>query len=312
MAFAEQTGDPARLAVAHRAQGYSAFFLGRYVEAEATLGRGIELCAADIPPLRFAVYGEHPGVLCRLYRGWALAPLGRAAEAAAMTADGIALARRLRNPHGVAWALCCGSLVHALLRATETTRALAEEALELAATYRLPQWRAWSTFFAGWARTRSGEPAAGLALMAEGAEAWRATGAALSTTLLQGLLAEAHAGQGDAQQARTHLDAAFAHHAAFGEAYMLAELHRIEAAVLELERRPADAVRAALVKASEVAQAQGVAGFATRAACARAAFERRQGRRDAARAVLASALAGRKADCPDLAEARALMAELTE
>ncbi len=310
MAFAEQNGDPARLAVAHRAKGYSEFFLGRYSDAEATLGRGIELAADDIPPERFAVYGEHPAILCRVYRGWALAPLGRAGEATAMAAEGIALARRLRNPHAVAWALCCGALVHAFLREAETALPLAEEAQELATTYRLPQWRAWSTFFAGWARSRIAEPAAGLEMMEDGARAWRATGAALSTTLLRGLLAEAHARQGDHEQARAHLDAAFAHCAAFDEAFMLAELHRIDAAVCDLEQRPADVVRDALAKALQVACAQGVIGFAARAACARAVFERAQGRRDAARSALDSAIAGPAADCPDLVEARALMAEL--
>ena len=312
MAFAEQDGDPARLAVAHRAKGYSELFLGRYADAEATLGRGIELAGGEIPAERFAVYGEHPAVLCRVYRGWALAPLGRAREAAAMAAEGVAQARRLRNPHAVAWALCCAALVHAFLREAATTSGLAEEALALATTHRLPQWGAWSTFFAGWARSRSAEPASGLALMDVGRQAWRATGAALSTTLLDGLLAEAHARQGNREQARTHLDAAFAHHAAFDEAYVLAELHRIDAAVRELEQQPADAVRGALARALEVARAQGVLGFAARAACARADFERAQGRPDAARAVLDGAVSGAPADGPDVAAARLLRAELVE
>jgi predicted ATPase len=311
MAFAEQDGDPARLAVAHRAKGYSEFFLGRYADGAATLGRGIELAAPDIPPERYAVYGEHPAVLCRVYRAWALAPLGQAREAAALAAEAVALARGLRSPHAAAWALCCEALVHAFLRDAAATSAPAEEALQLAITHRLPQWRAWSTFFAGWARTRTGEAAAGIAMMEEGAAAWRATGAALSTTLLRGLLAEAHAAEGNRGQARAHLDAAFAHHDRFDEAYMLAELHRIDAAVRELEQRPADEIRQALARALQVARAQGVVGFAARAACARATFERAQGRRAAARDALEGAIAA-PADGPDLAMARTLIEELAE
>ena len=312
MAFAEQDGDPARLAVAHRAKGYSEFFLGRYAEAEATLARGIALASPDIPPERFAVYGEHPAVLCRVYRGWALAPLGRAEEAATMATEGIDHARRLRSPHAVAWALCCAALVHAFMRDAETTAAYTTEALELATIHRLPQWRAWSTFFAGWARSLMAEPAAGLAMMEDGLHAWRATGAALSSTLLDGMLAEAYALQRNREQARRHLASAFAHHTAFDEAYMLAELHRIEAMVRELENRPADMVRSALDQALTVARAQGVAAFAARAACARARFERAQGRHDAARAALDGAMAGSQVDGPDLATARMLMAELVQ
>lgn len=311
MTFAEHDGDVARLAVAHRAKGYTAFFLGRYAEAERTLRRGVELAESGIPAERFAIYGEHPGILCRLYRGWALAPLGRAPEAVAVTSQGIVLARALRNPHALAWALACAALVHVFLRDLRTTGAYAEESLALAVNHRLPQWRAWSTFFAGWARTETAEPAAGLEMMEEGARAWRATGAVLSTTLLRGLLAEGHARHGDRARAREHLNDAFAHHHDFQEAYMLAELHRIEALICRLEDRPQDVIRDALVKANEVARDQGAIAFGLRAACDHAAFERAEGQAQRARAMLATMLAAAPADCPDLAKARTLMSELT-
>lgn len=311
MTFAEHDGDVARLAVAHRAKGYTAFFLGAFAEAETTLGHGIALAESGVPAERFAIYGEHPGILCRLYRGWALAPLGRAREAVAMTSQSIDVARALRNPHALAWALAAGALTHVFLDDIRSAAADAEEALALAVSHRLPQWRAWSTFFSGWARTRADEPGSGLQMMEEGACAWRATGAELSTTLLRGLLAEGHGRHGDAARAREHLDAAFAHHHAFQEAYMLAELYRIEAAIGRLEDRPPDVVRGALVKAEEVARGQGATAFRLRAACAHASFERAEGQPQRARAMLESAMATAPADCPGLAEARTLMLELT-
>ena len=109
-----------------------------------------------------------------------------------------------------------------------------------------------------------------------------------------------------------HLDAAFAHCAAFDEAFMLAELHRIDAAVCDLEQRPADVVRDALAKALQVACAQGVTGSRrARPAPAPSSSARRAGatRRDPRSTAR---IAGPAADCPDLVEARALMAELVE
>ena len=66
--LAEEDGNPAKLAVAHRALGYSLLIAGEFREAAEILARGATL-ADTISEGEFAIYGEHPSIVCRLYGG---------------------------------------------------------------------------------------------------------------------------------------------------------------------------------------------------------------------------------------------------
>ena len=62
--LAEEDGNPAKLAVAHRALGYSLLIAGEFREAAEILARGATL-ADTISEGEFAIYGEHPSMVCR-------------------------------------------------------------------------------------------------------------------------------------------------------------------------------------------------------------------------------------------------------
>src|SRR5450755_3968343 len=66
--LAEEDGNPAKLAVAHRALGYSLLIAGEFREAAETLARGATLADTRLPS-EFAIYGEHPSMVCRAYGG---------------------------------------------------------------------------------------------------------------------------------------------------------------------------------------------------------------------------------------------------
>ena len=60
--MAERDKDPARLAVAQRALGYSLFVTGKLSGAVELLENGIALADA-LSDHEFAIYGEHPGMV---------------------------------------------------------------------------------------------------------------------------------------------------------------------------------------------------------------------------------------------------------
>jgi class 3 adenylate cyclase len=66
--LADADNSPTKLALAHRALGYSMFIAGELREASDILDAGIAL-ADTISGHEFTVYGEHPGMVCRLYSG---------------------------------------------------------------------------------------------------------------------------------------------------------------------------------------------------------------------------------------------------
>ncbi len=70
LALAEQSSDAARIAVACRALGYSLYVAGKQADADSVLARGIAF-ADSSGDTEFAVYGEDPRIIGRLYRAQA-------------------------------------------------------------------------------------------------------------------------------------------------------------------------------------------------------------------------------------------------
>ena len=70
MELADHDQNPAKLAIAHRALGYSLLIAGELREANEILARGVAL-ADTIEDREFVVYGEHPSMVCRAYGGQA-------------------------------------------------------------------------------------------------------------------------------------------------------------------------------------------------------------------------------------------------
>ena len=66
--LAKEEGNPAKLAVAHRALGYSLFNAGEFREAADILAEGATL-SDTISEGEFTIYGEHPSMVCRTYGG---------------------------------------------------------------------------------------------------------------------------------------------------------------------------------------------------------------------------------------------------
>ena len=149
--LAEGDDNLAKLAVAHRALGYSLFIAGEFREAIELLDRGIALADA-LSDQEFAVYGEHPGMVCRIYAGQTKIIMGLPETGARLIEAAIEHARYEGNTHSLAWALAVAAHSFVTQHETQATVRFASDAIDTAREHRLPQWLALGERCKGWAR----------------------------------------------------------------------------------------------------------------------------------------------------------------
>ena len=254
MDLADDDQDPAQLAVACRALGYSLFISGELEEASAVLARGVAL-ADEIPDTAFAIYGEHPSIVCRAYDSQVRSLMGFPETGERLAEAAVEHARSRRHPHSLAWALVVAAHTYHEQHAPALVVRHAAEAMELSREHRLAQWLAGAEGFKGWAMCRLGD-LAGLDLGEKGLRDWLATGAVLHTTVWRVALAENYLLNGEPAAARAHLGAAIAHCEGYAENYFQTELCRVEAMVSQAEGAPAGVVEQHLAKAVSIASRQ--------------------------------------------------------
>jgi hypothetical protein len=187
--LADQDGNLAELAVAHRSLGYSLLIAGEVRAADEMLAWGMAL-ADTIADREFVVYGEHPSMVCRLYGGQAKIVAGFPTRGARLVEDGVAHARRGDSAHSLAWALGVASHVFQVGNEAATAARFASQAIDTARDHGLPQWLALGERCMGWAMHRLGKFTAGLNLQLQGVRRWNETGATLHTTHCEVVLAE--------------------------------------------------------------------------------------------------------------------------
>jgi class 3 adenylate cyclase len=309
--LAERDNDLPKLAVARRALGYSLFIAGELRAAVELLEGGIALADA-LSDREFAIYGEHPGMVCRIYAGQAKILMGYPETGGRLIEAAIARARQERNAHSLAWALAVAAHSSATQNETQMTDRFASEAIDTAREHRLPQWLALGERCKGWAIHRLGDFAAGLDLQQLGVRRWYETGAMLHATHCEIYLAESLLGQGQTEAARSHLAAACTHRDKYGEAYLDAEIDRVESSLLEREGVSAARIEQKLHNAMRVARIQGARLLELRAATSLARLWGEQTRRAEARELLAPLYGWftEGFDTQDLKEAKTLLDEL--
>ena len=309
--MADPNQDSARLAIALRALGYSLFVAGELREAIEILGQGAAI-ADVVPDEEFAIYGEHPSMVCRLYSGQAHLLTGFVETGTRLMEEAVAHGSRGDNPHSLAWALGVAAHVFQLSHEPATTDRLASETMEVAREHRLPQWLALGERCKGWAMHRLGDREAGLNLQRDGVKRWYETGAKLHTTHCEIGLADSYLYDGEVAAAGKCLAAAHAHRLNYGENYLDAEIQRLEAVLLLREDAPLKFVREHLSKASGIAYQQGARSLELRCAMTLARALVEQDERREAWDILAPVYGWftEGADTADLQTARALLDEL--
>jgi hypothetical protein len=267
IALAEEDNAPAKLAVAHRAFGYSLMIAGEFGKADEILAQGAAF-ADDVSDHEFALYGEHPSMVCRAYGAHSRIITGFPTSGVRLAEEAVQYARRGESAHSLAWAL--GVAAHAFQTQHEAKATLhfAAATIDAARDHHLPQWLALGERCMGWAMHRLGSFAAGLDLQRQGIKRWTDTGAMLHVTHCEVHLVDSFLREGQVAEARTHLDTARGHCTSYGENYLAAEIDRLEGLLLQCEQASPEIVEEYLARSLNTARRQGARLFELRTATA--------------------------------------------
>jgi predicted ATPase len=266
------------------------FFLGHLADAAEQLKRGIALEGAveNLGEHRAQawLYGEHPGVFCRVYLAWALWLLGAPDQALEIMNAAVDLGRRLAQPRNTAVPLHFAAGLHGLRGEFDAARTRSEAAIALAREHHLPQVLGSGTLCRGFALVGLGQQAEGMAELRAGLAAWNGVGAHLQETQWLGVIAEAHVKARQFDDALTALDRASQIATQSGECHYQAELHRLRGIALAETGEQAEATTW-LQLAIDIARSQQAKSWELRAATSLARLWRDQRERAQAYDLLA-------------------------
>ncbi len=221
----------------------------------------------------------------------------------------LALARELDHPFSLSYALQHAMLVAHARRTGRETLGQAEELLRLAEERDYAYWLGPGMIGKGWALAEERQSSRGLASIREGLAAHHAGGAGLSSTLWEGMLAEALVRAGQPDEALDHLENALDRAIETGERIWEAELLRLKGELLIDREADIGAAETSLRQALETARRQQAKVLELRAAMSLSRLRHRKGAAGRARNELQAVYAGFSEgfDAPDMVEARKLL-----
>jgi predicted ATPase len=312
LTMAQSVDDPAFLLEAHRVLGMTLYYRGELTAAREHLEQGIALYDPRRHYAHAFLYGLDPGVSCRSYVALTLHLLGYPEQALQRSHEALALAQQLSHPYSQAVALLLAAGLYHFRHEERTALKQAEAAMPFATEQGFVQWLAVGSIIRGWALAMQGYGMEGIAQMQQGLADWRATGAELARPLYTALLAEAYKNVADPAAGLRVLDEALALVHTNGECLLEAELHRLRGELLG-QQGTQDQAEESLGRALAIARHQQAKALELRAAISLGRFWLRQGKRAAARDLLAELYAWftEGFDIADLQEAQALLSELT-
>lgn len=288
LAAAERTGEAFDLLDAHYMVGVPLFHQGHFSRALQHFEQSVKLYNPSAHrSLAYAV-GADLGVVALAYEAWCHVYLGHPDRALAVSEAAVALAKRVEHRFGLAEALFYAAGVH--LQRGELGRMLerVEELVSLAEQLGFPLYVGLGRVARGWARVESGEGEAGLAEMQQGIVELAGIGSGLGAPQILFLLAAGLRKVGRRDDALGVLGLGIAQAEQQGPHFYDAELHRLRAEILlDTDGNAIGEAEALFGQSLEIARRQEAKTFELRAATSLARLWQRQGKRDAARALLA-------------------------
>jgi predicted ATPase len=313
LSLAQQVCDAALLLEAHHALWATLFWSGEFAAARAHLEQGRALYDPQQHRSHALLYGGHdPGVCCLSHGAWSLWILGYPDQALQSVREALTLAHELTHPHSLAIALFFATTLHQSRREPQAAHERAEACVVLADEQGFAQELARATVMRGWALAAQGQGAEGMAQMRQGLAAYGTTGAVSARPYFLALLAEAYGSIGQTAEGLALLAEALATVDRTGERGWEAELHRLKGEILLApagEKQQAQEAEACFHQALDVARHQRAKSWELRTAMSLSRLWQQQGKRAAARQVLAEVYGWftEGFDTPDLQEAKALL-----
>jgi len=225
----------------------------------------------------------------------------------------LTLAQELAHPHSLAQAQHWAAYLHQRRREGPAVQALAEALLALATAQGFPLWMGFGACWRGWALAMQGQGEAGLAQLHQGLAAVVAVGTTVSRPFCLVLLAETAGQAGQVAEGLRLLAEAQVALEASGRGDLLAEAYRLQGEFLLRQAIPdAAQAEACFQQALAIARRQQAKSWELRTAMSLSRLWQQQGKRDAARQLLAEVYHWftEGFDTADLQEAKALLDEL--
>jgi len=313
VAVANAQNDDTRRALAHRAQGSSLLFRGEFEPSWENFRLAIDLWDVDKARAEILVYGEDPSVICRNYGSWALWCLGYPDKSSVLIRKALADAERLSDPFIHAFILSTASVLHLLRNQFPQAITCADACWAICVEHGFPQWAAQSKIVRARARGALGRAGDGIAEMEQGFADWQALGGKLVTARFSVWLAEACLEAGQVAAGLDWIEAAAEHVRAYDERDHEAEMHRVHGELL-LARATTGEAEEYLRRSIEIARRQKAKSFELRTAIVLTQHWQGEGRRRAARDLLAPIFGwfSEGFETPDLQKAKALLDELVQ
>jgi class 3 adenylate cyclase/predicted ATPase len=313
LAAAERTAEAFDLLLAHYEVGCPLLFQGNVSLALRHFEQTIELYNPSVHGSQAYTVGVDRGPLAHGLAAWCHVFLGHPDRALAVSEAAVALARRVEHPLSLATALFDAGVVHGQRGEFDRTRERAEEVVALAERLGFPLYLGWGRFLRGAARVESGEGEAGIAEMQQAMGELAGSGSGSGATAMLWYLAAGLRQVGRPDKALGVVALGVAQAEQQGQHYYDAELYRLRAEILlDMDGNAAPEAEALFGQSLEIARRQEAKTFELRAATSLARLWQRQGKRDAARDLLASVYDWftEGFTTRDLIEAKALLDEL--
>jgi predicted ATPase len=188
--LAQEQHDPAQMIGAYRALAGTHHFLGDFASARKYARKGIQIWRSGA--LRSREEDLDASVVVSLcYEALSEWHFGEIASSHAAMAEATALANELNDRHALAGTLHFAAILGHLERNPPEVERLVSDLIELSTRHNFAHLLAMGAVCRGWARSASGNTAAGIALIEEGIRDYQAIGSMLFLPFFLALKAEA-------------------------------------------------------------------------------------------------------------------------
>jgi len=287
LAAAERTGDAFDLLSAHSVAAAPLLFQGHFARALQHLEQSIRLYNSSEHGSRARMVGLDRGVLARSYATWCHMYCGHPDRALVVSEEAIALAKRVGHPLSLAHALFFAGVVHGQRAEFDRTQERGEEVVVLAEQLGFPLYLGLGRVLRGWARVESEEGEAGIAEMQQALIELAGIGSGVGAPFFLSTLAQGLRKVGRHDEALGAVALGVAQADRLGQHYYDADLYRLRAEILlDTDGNAVEQAEALVGQSLEIARRQEAKTFELRAATSLARLWQRQGKRDAARALL--------------------------
>jgi class 3 adenylate cyclase/DNA-binding winged helix-turn-helix (wHTH) protein/predicted ATPase len=312
--LAEGQQDTAFRVVAHDKLGETLAFMGFFRDARAQAEAGLDLYTQQPLASYWHTGGHDPSVSCHAWLSWTLWMLGYPSQAVQQSQAALQRAHELAHPPSVIYALGYAAFLAQLRRAGSTAQGYAEAIITLSTEHGFAHWVAYGMALRGCAAVCQGRCTEGIAQLHEGLARRRAVGATMGHSWFLAQLAEAYQHSGQPEAGLSVVAEALVFVAQTGEVAYAAELHRLKGEFLQMA--PSDATgesETCLHQALAIASQQQAKALELRAAMSLSRLWHRQGKRAAARRLLADVYSWftEGFDTADLQEAKVLLEVLS-